>query len=282
MSDLKDTPIDLLPLNRGVRVIAHNEDGLVALDKPSGALSHPNDVSDNKRSLLVADYDLDQECYTWTDHSGETRQAWLINRLDSPTSGVILLGLNSEISRLIKQQFATHRITKIYYALVRGKPKPPSGSWSDKLKKEIRRGNRPNGIRRYPERIVSAKARYQLIKSPTGGFPVSLVKLMPLTGRTHQLRVQCKNHGLPIVGDRTYGNFSFNEEVVLRTETKRMMLHSAETIVNYSFKGKVREFTASSELPEEFERILSYRPGIKNAQPKHPRHSILAGRRFKV
>lgn len=277
MSDSIDAPPNQLPLNKGVQLLAHNEDGLVALEKPTGAMSHPNTARENRRALLVADYDHEEECYAWKDDSGETQRAWLINRLDSPTSGVILLGLNAEISQAIKREFATHRVMKVYYALVRGIPSTPAGAWADNLKKDVHRGNRL--IKK--GRIVPAKAHFQAIKSPTGGFPITLIKLLPLTGRTHQLRVQCKKHGLPIVGDRTYGSFSFNKEVALRTETKRMMLHSGETIVNYSFKGKLRQFTAKSELPEDFQTVMSYRPGLNTAPPKTTRRPLLARRRFK-
>jgi 23S rRNA-/tRNA-specific pseudouridylate synthase len=278
MSDFIETSLNQLPLNKGVNILAHNQDGLVALEKPSGAMSHPNTAEDNGRALLVADYDLDQECYTWSDESGQTHCAWLINRLDSPTSGVILIGLNLEITSTIKKLFATHKITKIYYALVRGKPRAPAGAWSDQLKKDVHRGGRlvKQG------RTVSAKTRYQSIKSPTGGFPVTLMKLMPLTGRTHQLRVQCKKHGLPIVGDRTYGSFSFNKEVAMCAETKRMMLHSGETLVRYSFKGQLREFIAKSELPQDFQAVMAYRPGLKPPSLKAKPSSVLEGRRFKA
>lgn len=277
MLDPEDTPIDQLPLNAGVHLLAHNEDGLVALEKPFGALSHPNVSGDNRRSLLVADYDYEEECYYWTDDAGVSRRAWLINRLDSPTSGVILLGLNLGISQAIKKEFATHHVTKIYYALVRGTPKTPAGAWVDNLKKDVRRGNRlvKQG------QVVTAKTRHQTVNSPTGGFPITLIKLLPVTGRTHQLRVQCKMHGLPIVGDRTYGNFSFNKEVAMRTQKKRMMLHSSETIVNYSFRGKVRQFKATSELPEDFQSVFDYRPGLDLTQSKQTRSPLLAERRFK-
>jgi 23S rRNA-/tRNA-specific pseudouridylate synthase len=277
MLDPEDTPIDQLPLNAGVHLLAHNEDGLVALEKPFGALSHPNVPGDNRRSLLVADYDYEEECYYWTDDAGVSRRAWLINRLDSPTSGVILLGLNLGISQAIKKEFATHHVTKIYYALVRGTPKTPAGAWADNLKKDVRRGNRlvKQG------QVVTAKTRHQTVNSPTGGFPITLIKLLPVTGRTHQLRVQCKIHGLPIVGDRTYGSFSFNKEVAMRTQKKRMMLHSSETIVNYSFRGKVRQFKATSELPEDFQSVFDYRPGLDRTQSKQTRSPLLAGRRFK-
>lgn len=266
-----------LPLNKGVRLLAHNEDGLVALEKPSGAMSHPNTSEDTRRSLLVADYDLEEECFSWTNESGEVEKAWLINRLDSPTSGVILLGLNLEISRLIKQEFATHKVTKVYYALVRGKARKPSGTWSDKLPKDVHSGKRI--VKK--ARLVSAKARFQMIKSPTGGFPVTLMKLTPLTGRTHQLRVQCKQHGVPIVGDRTYGSFRFNREVSMCTGVRRMLLHSAETNVRYSYKGRLCDFRAKSELPEAFDEVLRYRPGLTHGQAKSSKQSPTGERRFK-
>lgn len=278
MSDPVNTSLDQLPLNKGVHILAHNEDGLLALEKPAGAMSHPNKPKDRDRSLLVADYDFEQECYYWTNDSGETIRVWLINRLDSPTSGVILLGLNPAISAVIKREFASHKVSKTYYALVRGKPNVPAGTWADNLKKDVHRGNRL--VKK--ARIVAAKTRYQIVKSPTGGFPVTLIKLMPLTGRTHQLRVQCKKHGLPIVGDRTYGSFSFNREVAMHTGTKRMMLHSGETQVHYVYKGKVCDFTAKSELPEDFDRVMRFRPGLNANRPKAPRSPVLAGRRFKA
>lgn len=277
MSNPLNTPLDQLPLNDGVRILAQNEDGLLALEKPAGAMSHPNLPEDNKRSLLTVDYDLEEECYHWTD-GGELRRVWLINRLDSPTSGVILLGLNPEISEAIKREFASHKVIKTYYALVRGTPSVPAGCWADQLKKDVQRGGRliKNG------KLVPAKTRYQVLKSPTGGFPVTLLKLMPLTGRTHQLRVQCKKHGLPIVGDRSYGSFSFNREVGMHTKTKRMLLHSGETIVHYSYKGKVREFTAKSELPEDFDSVMRFRPGLSLHRPQASRRQVLANRRFKT
>ena len=278
MLDFEETSIDQLPLNRGVHLLSHNEDGLVALEKPAGALSHPNAKGESRRSLLISEYDIKKECYQWIDGAGKTRRAWLINRLDSPTSGVILLGLNHRISQTIKNELATHRVKKIYYALLRGVPDAKAGAWADNLRKGVRRGNR---LFKHGQ-IVPVKSRYQTIKSPTGGFPITLMRLMPLTGRTHQLRVQCSKHNLPIVGDRTYGSFSFNKEVAMRTDIRRMMLHSLETIVNYSFEGKMRQFTAKSDLPEDFQTVLDYRPGLKRPQPKQKPSPTLARRRFKI
>lgn len=279
-----ETQIEDLPLTRRVRVLASNEDGLVALEKPIGVLAHPNSSKDKERALLDAAYDYDEECFSWQNEAGEEQRVWLINRLDSPTSGVILIGLNAEIATTIKQLFATHKVAKTYYAVVKRAPSLPTGVWNDSLKKDVLRGKRlvRNG------QSVPAKARYQVVKSPVGGFPVSLLKLMPVTGRTHQLRVQCKKHGHPVVGDRTYGSFSFNREVSRETGEKRMMLHSGETSVRYAFNGKMKDFKAVSELPEAFQVVLSFRPGLNHGRPqpktaskKRPVSSSLAARRFR-
>ncbi len=278
------TRIEDLPLTDGVRVLESNQDGLVALDKPIGVLSHPNATRTKERTLLDAAYDYDDEVFIWNNDAGEEQRAWLINRLDSPTSGVILIGLNPEISATIKQLFATHKVSKVYYALVRRAPHVPAGSWNDQLKKDVHRGKR---LVRHGQ-VVPAKTRYQVVKTPVGGFPVCLLKLMPLTGRTHQLRVQCQKHGHPIVGDRTYGSFSFNREVAHETHEKRMMLHSGETSLHYAFKGKLREFKASSALPEAFQVVMGFRPGISHGRPQpkplakvKPPSRALAARRFK-
>jgi 23S rRNA-/tRNA-specific pseudouridylate synthase len=85
---------------------------------------------------------------------------------------------------------------------------------------------------------------------------------MPVTGRTHQLRVQCSKHGHPIVGDRTYGKFSFNREIKTETGVKRLLLHSTETTLRYAYRGKAREFRAESPMPDAFNTVLRFRPGL--------------------
>ena len=280
--------IQTLPLNEGVRVLSANEDGLVALEKPAGLMSHPNTSRDINRALLKASYDYAGEFFFWQDDAGQQQQVWLINRLDSPTLGVILIGLNADIAATVKLQFSTRKVTKHYYAIVRHPPLKKTGVWEDVISKDV-----VNSGRKIKQaRQVKAKSSYQLISQPIGGFPIGLLKLMPVTGRTHQLRIQCKKHGHPIVGDRSYGHFGFNKEVVLETAEKRMMLHAGEIIVNYAFKGKVRIFEAHSELPEAFHVVMRFRPGFKMKKPvskakalksitARPRRAKLTGRRFR-
>ncbi len=278
MSEFQNVIINELPLNKGVSVLAYNEDGLVALDKPTGAMSHPNNYRDNKKSILIANYDLKEECFEWTSDTGAPKRAWLINRLDSPTSGVILLGLNPTISELIKAEFSSRNVSKVYYAVVRRKPSKPRGSWEDLLLKDMR--NSKHAIKK--SKMVKAKTRFQVLQSPIGGFPVTLMKLMPLTGRTHQLRIQCQKNRQPIVGDRSYGNFPFNREVAAHTNIKRLLLHSAETHIHYTHGGKIRDFSAVSKLPEDFKIVLNYRPSQKTLLLGNARSAALSLRRFNL
>jgi len=83
-----------------------------------------------------------------------------------------------------------------------------------------------------------------------------LLRLEPLTGRSHQLRVQCAKRALPIVGDQTYGDFSRNREFARLAGTRRLFLHSLETAFDYEFRGRRHAFAARAPLPEEFSRFL--------------------------
>jgi len=250
MQSNQQTQIKDLPLGRGVRVLVSNEHGLVALEKPAGLLSHPNRSGEQVRCLLQAEYDYDQEVYTWKVGT-RTRQAWLLNRLDSPTSGVVLLALENAIVPVVRQLFTVHKVQKTYYAWVKNAPLPKVGSWKDSLKQSVY-GNHKNvstGSK------IFAQTDFRVMEMSQKKFPIKLLKLMPLTGRTHQLRIQCQLHKHPIIGDQTYGDFVLNRKIARETGEKRMFLHAKEIALNYTLEGKVHHFKAVSESPEAFNRF---------------------------
>jgi 23S rRNA-/tRNA-specific pseudouridylate synthase len=84
----------------------------------------------------------------------------------------------------------------------------------------------------------------------------------PLTGRTHQLRVQSAKRRLPIVGDSTYGDFSFNRDVQKASGNKRLFLHATSIRIVWEWQDLEHEFQAESALPEIFERLMELKfPG---------------------
>lgn len=249
----RGTVWDRLPLGREVTLLVHDANGLAALNKPAGVLSHPNEPGEERRSLLQAAYQLDEECYRWTDESGQTRQLWLLNRLDSATSGVILVAASAELAAEIRAQFKRKQVRKVYQALVFGRPRVPSEVWRDRLAVEKRGGQ----IRTAAHAgHIPAESVMTLVEAKGGPAPVSLLRLEPRTGRSHQLRVQCAKRHLPIVGDQTYGDFPRNRDYARTSGTKRLFLHSQETGFEYAWKGRSHAFRAVAPLPEEFRQAL--------------------------
>lgn len=237
-----------LPLHPACRLLTSHAAGLWAIDKAEGVLSHPNREGDRPQALLDLPYDSARECFA------EGAICWhLLNRLDGPTSGVILLADNESLAAVVRAAFKVHAVEKTYAALVKGVPARPQDRWQDHL--QTGRGDgglRTRVVRGKPNAITEME-----LKQTGAGQPArSLLLLRPATGRTHQLRVQCASRRLPIVGDATYGDFAFNREARRQWGTPRLFLHSWRTRLQLEFKGNVIRFAAESPLPEAFSVAL--------------------------
>ena len=244
----KPFQIDSLPWQRGTRIIKSDSNGLIAVNKPEGVLSHPNRKSDTGKSLLGAPYDADLQAYIVPGgNNNESQFIYLLNRLDSSTSGALLFTISDATRAAVLEAFEKRRVTKVYQALVFGnaKAKGRQTIWKDRL--QITRSG--GTVRSSAGSGKSAET--ELISArPVPGTPItSLLKLKPITGRTHQLRVQCAKRHLPIVGDRTYGNFQKNKLYARNKGIKRLCLHSSETKLEYTIKGETFRFQAATEAP---------------------------------
>lgn len=241
-----------MPLGKGVRLLTWHPSGLVALEKPEEIRSHPNDNRPDPDALLTVPYDAGEECYLWTDGGREVR-FWLLNRLDAPTSGVLLGASGAAIAEKVKQLFSERKVKKVYRALVKGNARHERGIWRDRFSV-----NRQGGlVRAGCGGPVEAAVGVKCLQASHGKIPVSLLELTPQTGRTHQLRVQCAEHGFPILGDATYGDFRLNRELAKRFGVARLFLHSCHITVDLGPAGARAEpsekvFSASSPLPEVF------------------------------
>lgn len=247
-----------LPLGPGVRILVEHATGLLALEKPAGIAAHPNTPAASPRALLHADYDETAECYRFPDAAGGMARVWLLNRLDSPTSGVILVAVNEPTARAVRALFAEREVEKTYHAVVKGgRLVPPAGIWKDRLEKHaggdhVRAAASKSG--------VEAVSEYAWMKTNRELPALSLIRLTPHTGRTHQLRIQCAAHGHPIVGDKTYGDFALNKQLGSREKRfDRLFLHCSRTAFSFVLAGKTHAFAAESPLPPEFDLITGGR-----------------------
>lgn len=236
-----------LPLHSACRLLK-SENGLVAVEKAAGVLSHPNRAADQERSLLQAPYDAEEEAFV------ENGQCWyLLNRLDSPTTGILLLATDREVAKAVRLAFAEGRVEKTYLALVKGIPRRLREVWRDCLRVE-QRGSalRTRVVRGAPNAIT----RVECIRRGRGVPARSLLKLEPETGKTHQLRVQCAHRRCPIIGDATYGDFAANRDWQKRLSKKVLFLHSHRTRLDLKLPGRSIQFEATSPMPELFSIAL--------------------------
>jgi len=124
----------------------------------------------------------------------------LVHRLDRDTSGVLVLGASAQATRRLTESFRHKTARKIYWAVVVGVPKLPRGKIDLALTKRTEAGSERVGAD--PEEGKRAVTYYATVER--AGKQAAWLALMPITGRTHQLRAHCLALGTPILGDGKY------------------------------------------------------------------------------
>jgi tRNA pseudouridine32 synthase/23S rRNA pseudouridine746 synthase len=212
---------DYDPPTGPLRVI-HEDAQLVALDKPAGLLSVPG------RGEHLADCLLTRVQAVFPD-------ALLVHRLDRDTSGVIVFALTPHAQRTLSMQFETRSARKSYVARLAGRLEPKTGTvdlpiivdWENRpLQKICHETGRP------------AQTDWRVLKESDAE---TRVRLMPRTGRSHQLRVHMLALGHPILGDPLYATGAARN-------FPRLMLHSEELRIKHPESGKSLKFRAMPDF----------------------------------
>lgn len=210
--DPPQTPLDVL----------HEDAQLIVVNKPTGLLSVPG------RGEHLADCLLSrvQEAFP---------QALLVHRLDRDTSGVMVFAQTPHAQRHLGLQFEKRQTKKTYVARVWGKLEPKTGTVD--LPLIVDWPNRPKQMVCY-ENGKPAVTDWRVHKYEEG---TTRVRLMPKTGRSHQLRVHMLALGHPILGDPFYA-----EGPAL--DFPRLMLHSEELRLKHPDGGASLKFRAPADF----------------------------------
>ncbi len=201
--------------------ILHEDSDVVVACKPAGLLSVPG------RGEHLADCLLTrvQEAFP---------QALLVHRLDRDTSGVIVFAQTPHAQRNLSMQFEKRSTRKTYVARVQGTLEPKTGTID--LPLIVDWPNRPLQMVCH-ETGKSAVTDYRVMKYAEGE---TRVRLMPKTGRSHQLRVHMLALGHVILGDPLYASGTAQDNY------SRLMLHSEELRINHPENGKGMSFRAKA------------------------------------
>lgn len=206
--------------------ILYRDEDVIVLNKPSGLLS--------VRGRAEAHFDSVQ-----TRVQRVLPTASVVHRLDMATSGLIIMALNKSANSALSRQFQQRSVSKTYYARVFGTPVERQGEidlplicdWPNRPKQMVDHDNGKPSTTQYE--VVSQDA-YS-----------ALVKLTPITGRSHQLRVHMQALGHPILGDRLYAN----DKALAVSD--RLLLHAQSISFDHPVSGERLSFESAHDFSRE-------------------------------
>ena len=231
--------------------VLYQDDYLVAVDKPPGLFVH--------RSFM----DKDEQFFALQlvrDQIG--RYVYPLHRLDRPTSGVLLFALTEEVARQMGEAFTGKNIQKTYYALTRGHLLGedlidyPLKEKLDKIGDKYARQDKPaQEAQTYYRTVNTASVPVPLGKYDSVRY--SLVKLLPATGRRHQIHRHLAHLRHPIIGDINYGDNKQNPFFIRHFGFKRLMLMAKKLEFSHPVSGEdvVIEAEFDQQWQSVFERL---------------------------
>jgi tRNA pseudouridine32 synthase / 23S rRNA pseudouridine746 synthase len=225
----------------GIAVL-HVDRHLLAVDKPAGRLVIPGrtGTEPSLREELEAVHG----------------KLWVVHRLDSGTSGVLVFARTAEAHRTLNLAFDAGAPRKRYLALVRGVP--PAETRIDLAIAPARRGRmrpaRPDDPRGKPS-VTVVRVLEAFPPRPWAGGALALVEALPETGRTHQIRVHLAAEGFPLAIDPDYGDADPLRGPGAETLLSRTPLHAARLEVKHPATGAALAIEAP--LPADLAAVLA-------------------------
>jgi 23S rRNA pseudouridine1911/1915/1917 synthase len=234
--------------------IIYQDENIIVVDKPAGIAVHPSKSSENNTLVnwLIAKFPEVKEVIDSPSHMRDIYQVYttdpklrpgIVHRLDKNTSGVMVIARNLKSFEELKKLFKEHKVEKKYLALVYGilenkksvieKPIARAGNY----KKQTIAG------RKTKTKIREAVTEYEVLKEFNN---YSLLKVIPKTGRMHQIRVHLFSIGHPVAGDKLY---KLKKNSRLSIEIPRQMLHAEQ--IKFKLFGK--KYFFSAPMPKDFQ-----------------------------
>tara|TARA_R110002110_G_scaffold404606_1_gene623197 strand:- start:237014 stop:237991 length:978 start_codon:yes stop_codon:yes gene_type:complete len=233
-----------LPLNVKNNIIGnilYEDDGMIILNKPSGLAVHGGSG---------ISFGLIESC----------RKIWpdapfleLVHRLDRDTSGCIMIAKSRKRLLQLHELLKTNQITKRYYALVSGKWQGGRQVCAPLKKQTTKSGERMVKVHTEGNDSKTLFTIEQTFQNHT------LLKVQPITGRTHQIRVHAAFMGHPIIGDSKYGHKGNNQEAKA-LDFNRLFLHACELYIPLENTIHIK-----CPLPKECQTYLNQLENLKES-----------------
>lgn len=244
----KNAPKRLEDIRISTDRIVYEDEWLIIVDKPAGIPTQPT-VDPTRANLfelvrrMLAKRDKVEDPYVGLHH-----------RLDRDTSGLVLFTKKTDVNKAVADMFQSHLIRKSYQCLVWRSPIAPGYKTNDtfvienyigKIMKNTQKISRFGSVGSGGD---FAKTEFRVIEEFRD---VLWLEAKPVTGRTHQIRVHCSEHGLPILGDPIY----FPKDVYHTSVAPRLILHAAQ--LTFPHPKSQELITVSATMPDDFVQMLS-------------------------
>jgi 23S rRNA pseudouridine955/2504/2580 synthase len=175
-------------------LVIHRDKEVIILNKPAGLAVQGGSKTDRHIDGLLPGL----------MNEGDDRPR-LVHRLDRDTSGILVIAATARAAASLAQAFRTRDTRKVYWALTNGMPIPRAGRIDAALVKRAADDGRERMQIAFEDEEEDVKSAVTLYETMETATTMAWLALMPLTGRTHQLRAHCGAIGTPISGDGKYG-----------------------------------------------------------------------------
>jgi 23S rRNA pseudouridine955/2504/2580 synthase len=244
LSDVPPPPRPMVPRPRATdeamlsAAILHRDETVIVLNKPPGLAVQGGTATERHLDGL-----LDSLRF------GSNERPRLVHRLDKDTSGILVIARSAAAAAFLTQAFREKATRKTYWAVVVGLPKPRQGRIDLALAKTPGRGG--ERVRPDADEGRHAVTYYRVIES--AGSRASWLALMPVTGRTHQLRAHCAAIDTPILGDAKYGAVAAHLAGV--PGARRLHLHARGLSIPHPLGGNLQ---ITAQLPAHMRRTWEF------------------------
>lgn len=246
--------------------ILYEDNHIIAVVKPAGVLTQPShEATAWQRQGDISDASLFEQVKKYLKEKYKKPGnvfLGLVHRLDKPVQGIVLFGKTSKGASRLSEQFRNHTIQKTYHAIVAGKLAEQKGEIKEKVNKisffaegftnksdeellaEIKKATKTR----------TAELSWEVIKS---NDKFSLLKIMPKTGRFHQIRIQLSNMGHPILGDIKYGYKQYHRPVHgTKVLCDKNSIALCATAISFKSATENKQIDLSIPLPDEWQKYL--------------------------
>lgn len=228
-------PLEAVPVEMEIPIVYEDAD-IVVVNKPRALVVHP--AAGHAQDTLVNA--LLFACDDLSGIGGKLRPG-IVHRLDKDTTGLLVVAKNDEAHVDLSQQISVHSAGRVYWALVEGRMKEPSGTVCAPIGRSPKDRKKMAVVPGGKEATTHWRVLHQYEKT-------TLIECRLVTGRTHQIRVHMASLHHPVCGDPIYG--------VAKSAAGAcpLMLHARQLHIRHPRTGEELEFTA--EPPQDFLKVL--------------------------